>query len=89
MALKNGLLIADVSHQRLLPKKHGLRYTVYYLCFPLSQLAQIKNTFLSLERFNLFGFYQRDHAANCEDWIKKILADRQITEADGEVVLLR
>ena len=91
MALNNALLIAEVSHQRLLPKKHALRYTVYYLCFPLSQMQKLAGRFLSLSRFNLFGFYQRDHGfkpITCETWIRSILAEHTLTEANGEVVLL-
>lgn len=85
------LLIADVAHQRLLPKKHGLRYMVYYLCFPLSQLDKIATTLLSLNRFNIFGFYEGDHgvhATTCEAWIRSVLMDHSLAEADGEIVLL-
>lgn len=91
MALSNGLLVADVAHARLAPKKHSLKYKVYYLCFPLSAMEQIKGRFLSLRRWNLFGFLERDHGfgdKKCLPWIKSVLAEWDVPQADGEVILL-
>lgn len=91
MALKDALLIADVAHQRLLPKRHALSYTVYYLCFPISCINKIATAVLSLNRFNIFGFYESDHginATNCQTWIREVLMQHSLTEADGEIILL-
>lgn len=91
MALNNALLVADVAHARLAPKKHSLKYKVYYLCFPVSRVQELAGRFLSLKGWNLFGFYQRDHACKdepLEPWIKRLLAEWNIPQADGEVVLL-
>jgi DUF1365 family protein len=91
MALDNGLLIADVAHTRLLPKKHALKYKVYYLCFPLSKMQQIASKLLSLKGWNLFGFREGDHGfgeQSCETWVRSLLAEWKLPEADGDVVLL-
>lgn len=91
MPLDNGLLLAQVMHKRLAPKTHRLNYSVYYLCFPLSRLSQLANFFLSLERFNLFSFYQQDHGFQSQSptvWIKQVLQEWQLDTADGEIVLL-
>jgi len=91
MALAHSLLIADVSHTRLLPKRHSLRYKVYYLCFPLSRLGELANRVLSVDRFNLFSFFQKDHgfdSTHAEGWARGILAQKKLDRADGEIVLL-
>lgn len=91
MALSNGLLVADVAHARLAPKKHSLRYKVYYLCFPLTAMEKLQGRFLSLKRWNLFGFFERDHGfgdQTCREWVQKLLSDWNVPQANGEVVLL-
>lgn len=91
MALSNGLLVADVAHARLAPKKHSLKYKVYYLCFPVSAMEQLRGRILSLTGWNLFGFFERDHGFDgmkCKPWIEKVLSDWNVKQADGEVVLL-
>ncbi len=91
MALKNGLLIADVIHTRFSPKSHRLRYTVYYLAFPIRLMRDIAGRVLSLKRFNLFGFYNTDHGLSGmhgEDWVRAALQSRNITETDGDIVLV-
>jgi DUF1365 family protein len=91
VALNNGLLISDVSHTRLSPKRHTLRYKVYYLCFPLCSLREISSRLLSVDRFNLFSFFQKDHgfhSSHAENWARDVLSQRGLDKADGEIVLL-
>jgi len=91
MALARSLLVADVSHSRSFPKKHSLHYKVYYLCFRLSQLQQLSSKILSVERFNLFSFFEKDHGfapMHAENWARSVLAQKGLTQADGDIVLL-
>ena len=92
MALTNGLIVADVAHARNFPKKNAFRYRVYYLCFALSAMQQLRRlTLLSLGRFNLFGFVARDYGDRSgapEIWARGVLAEWNLMEADGEIVLL-
>ena len=93
MGLNNGLLIADVMHKRHHPKVNAFCYKVYYLTFALSQVQALKNAVLSINRFNLFSFYAKDHGKrdgnSLEAFIRQTLKDFDITEAEGgEVVLL-
>jgi uncharacterized protein len=91
MALTNGILIADVSHQRLLPKKHSLRYTVYYLAFPLARMTEIVTRLCSVNRWNIFSFRESDHGFNptsCEAWVRSVLAEYKLDKVNGEVVLV-
>jgi DUF1365 family protein len=81
------LLIAKVSHARQRPKRNAFSYGVYYLCFALSELAQIKKSLLPI-----FSFHERDHGAMdgtpLEPWIRHILEQRNIPEANGDIILL-
>lgn len=92
MAIETALAIADVMHKRFRPREHMFRYKVYYMCFALSHMQRLGNRFLSLEKWNLMGFYRRDHGArdgsDLESWIRTILANHGVTEADGDIILL-
>jgi DUF1365 family protein len=58
-ALETSIYIGEVVHQRFAPKAHRLSYHIFQL---LIDLDQPKETFFfSRNRFNLFGFYDRDH----------------------------
>ncbi len=76
-----------------MPKKNAFSYGVYYLCFALNELAQFKSlSLLSHNRFNLFSFHDKDHGA-CngsapDAWIRGILNEWNLPQADGEIVLL-
>ena len=84
MALANGLLIANVSHARQRPKRNAFSYHVYYLSFALSQMSQLANRFLSLNKFGLFSYCEKDHPVD----IQKVLKEWDVAQADGEVVLV-
>jgi len=92
MALANGLLIANVMHARHRPRPHVFNYGVYYLAFALDKIQLLSCRILSLGRFNLFGFYERDHGlrdgTSVEKWIRGALAQWDIPQADGRIVLV-
>jgi hypothetical protein len=89
---QNGLLVTDVYHRRLKPRENAFTYKVYYLSFALKELQSLANRFFSLEKFNLFGFYNKDHGArkgdDLEPWIRDILKKNKVKHADGDVVLM-
>ena len=86
------LCLATVFHTRLTPAVNAFSYRVFYLCFPLSQIAALAVPGLSVDRFNLLSFYTRDHVPRTGEallpWIKSVLAGEGLHEADGEVVLM-
>jgi uncharacterized protein len=92
MAISNGLLIADVAHARKRPKTNQFSYNVYYLCFGMDEAEQMENALLSRNRFNLFSFHECDHGFNRnqppEAWIRDMLKEWDISQADGRIVLL-
>ena len=91
MALRNALLTTQVMHARQRPKANRFNYRVYYFCLSPSNWPLLKKTGLvSLESFNLFSLRARDHgrSKSPEDWIRQLLAEHNITAADGEIVLM-
>jgi DUF1365 family protein len=57
------LYAGTVMHRRITPRAHKLNYRVFWTLLDLDELPEINRTLrlLSLERFNLFGFYNADH----------------------------
>ena len=90
MVLKNALYIAHVAHQRVRPKTNGFCYKIFYLSFPLRLWSDLGRTLLfSLERFNLFSLKSCDYGkGNPEAWIRAQLAAWNITQANGDIVLV-
>ncbi len=92
IGIKNGLCLAKVMHKRMQPKENQFVYSVFYLCFPLKNVKDIAGGILSLNRFNILGFYEKDHGAkdgsSLEKWIRDILEKEGVKEADGDIVLM-
>lgn len=84
------ILFGDVMHRRLFPKINGFHYRIYYLAIPLSQINTIKD--LKVNKFAPLSFYTKDHGDKKSDdlsqWARAILDQYNITQADGEIVLL-
>ena len=55
----SGIYTGEVIHQRFAPKPHRLSYHIFQILFDLDH--PVETRFLSSNRFNLFGFYDRDH----------------------------
>lgn len=88
----------EVMHQRLRPFGHELRYRVFYLLLDIDTLSQTcaATRCLSYNRFNAFGFYDRDHGARdgspLRPWLDKYLMkygfDACTLEHGGKAFLL-
>ena len=83
------LFFGKVMHGRLFPKRNSFAYGIYYIAFPLSKIKQLP---IAYNRFAPLSFYDRDHGncdgSNLEHWVRGILADYNIIEADGDIVLV-
>jgi uncharacterized protein len=83
---------AEVSHTRLKPKRNHFFYRVFYLCFDITKTQKICSKFLSLNRFNLFSFYNKDHGkrdgSNFDVWIREILAQKNLEQKIDKIFLL-
>jgi len=62
---RSALQAGAVSHQRLRPLRHRLRYRMFCLLLDLDELPSLheKLRLFSLNRFNLFSLHERDHGA--------------------------
>lgn len=91
MALNNALLISQVSHARQRPKKNAFRYSVYYLCMNVAAWPALDGLWpFSRERWNLFSLWEKDfgRGQSPEAWIRGLLREWNVTEADGDIVLM-
>ncbi len=83
---------ALVTHKRLKPVVNQFVYRVFYLCFDIAKQKQIASKFLSLNRFNLFSFYDRDHGkrdgSSLEAWIREILRSKNLDQKIKKISLL-
>lgn len=61
--MRSGLYPGVVSHTRLKPRRHALRYRIFMLLLDLDELAEVDRglKLFSLQRFNLTGFDPRRH----------------------------
>lgn len=92
MAINDSFLYyAKVMHKRIDKIVNQFLYDVFYICFDISKINEIKNTFFSINKFNIFSFYFRDHAnKDNEDiniWIKKILQQEKIDHKIKKIFL--
>lgn len=90
MSDRNWLFRGTVAHTRLTPRKHAFRYPAFFICFPLSCKQEMQSTLFGLDRFNLFSFHEHDHGDhdNSLAWIKNVLANEGLGQANGEIWLM-
>jgi len=60
--LSSAIYIGEVSHRRLRPRKHALRYRIYTLLIDLDELPELarRSRLFSHNRFNLFSLRDGD-----------------------------
>ena len=82
----------QVFHARTHPRKNTFEYGAYYLALSLENIENQRGQMLfSINRFNLFSFHTSDHADGktpLKKWIHGVLRDWEVSEADGDVLLL-
>ena len=59
----SALYVGGVFHTRLRPRRHRLKYRVFWLMLDLDEIDALDRRLktFSRGRFNLMGFYDRDH----------------------------
>lgn len=78
-ALKSSLYECEVVHERLIPRRHGFRYSVFFMDLWLDELPQLDRELrlFSVDRFNAYTFRDSDHLdlgvghlrLNLEKWL--------------------
>ena len=88
------LYVSRVMHRRLFPVDYRFQYRVFSLLLDLDHLTETcgKLRLLSLDRFNLLSFRQRDHGprdgSSLKAWAQRLLSEREIHLDGGKILLL-
>ncbi len=94
MSIASALYVGAVTHRRLRPKPHRLRYRVFSVLLDLDEIPALaaRLRLFSHRRFNVFGFDERDHAdgsgAPLRGWVEGSLATAGIDLEGGAIRLL-
>lgn len=80
------LFLGRIVHRRTRPVVNTFKYSVFYLNFPLSAIEKIRRFIFSINKFNLFSFYIKDHCKGEENdllvWGKKEFQKNQLDVAE-------
>ncbi len=93
MGIDPQIYLSKVMHKRLIPKVNRFTYGVYYLAFPLSKINALSDGWrFGVNTPGILSFYEKDHGArdgsNLEEWARQMLKQKNITKADGDIVLI-
>ena len=71
------ILLSNIIHKRFIPFKHTLNYNLPSLYLNIDHLENInkKYKFFSLNAFNIFSFYDRDHGYRDKRSIKSFVIE--------------
>ena len=61
-----------IYHKRFIPTTHKFKYKFFMLDIQLSAIKKLKNSFFSINKFNLFSFNSKDHFGKNEDFTKNV-----------------
>lgn len=92
--IQSCLYVGDVVHRRFKPHRHRFRYRVFSLLLDLDEIDRLaaRLRLFSRNRFNLFGFYDRDHgdggATPIRQRIAALLRDAGIAVDGGAITVL-
>jgi DUF1365 family protein len=80
-----------VIHHRVFPKRHSLKYRVFFVSFPLSQISILNRAIFSVDRWNILSFFSKDHGdrkgGNLWNWAIQTLHSAGITCPISEIEL--
>ncbi|MBV0933011.1 DUF1365 domain-containing protein [Marinobacterium weihaiense] len=88
------LYAGQVMHHRMKPARHRFIYRVTSMLVDLEELPQLERRLklFSRNRFNLFGFYDRDHGDGSDrpliDQVRATLSEQGLALGQGRVELL-
>ena len=94
MRLNSALYAGQVIHRRVAPRRHLFRYQVFSALLDLDELDDVQSRLwlFSVNRFNLFSFFERDHGAETtgglKQHIERIVCDAGIDIHGGRIALL-
>ena len=85
------LFEAKIFHKRFLPKVNKFNYSGFYIKFSIENLDDLESKLFSINKFNLFSFYEKDHGyrdgSSLFLWVRDILSKAGIKNFSGRVFL--
>ena len=85
------LFEASIYHKRFYPKANKFRYSGFYIKFSIDSLQSLKSRLFSVNSFNLFSFYEKDHGyrdgSQLDAWVRDTLGEAGLTNFDGKIIL--
>jgi len=85
------LFKAKIYHKRFLPNVNEFSYSGFYIKISLENLKELNSLLFSVNKFNLFSFYEKDHGyrngSSLEVWAKDILNKVGLNNFEGRLVL--
>lgn len=90
----SAIYAGTVTHRRLRPKRHRMRYRVFSLLLDVDEIPELcgRLHWLSHRRFNLFSFDERDHAdgtgTSLRAWVEHHLTRAGVDIDGGPIRLL-
>ena len=89
--MNSWLYTGQVFHRRIGKKEHVFKKRIFFIRFPLTELSKLKSPLFSVDRWNLFSFYNRDHGnrdgSDLLLWAKNKLRTSGIKENITEIDL--
>ena len=91
---KSSLYACEVVHERLVPKRHGFRYKLFFFDLYLDEVPTLARKLLAFShhRFNLYEFRDRDHLDLGESTLRanlvRYFAEQGITLSDDARIRL-
>jgi len=85
------LFKASIYHKRFFPKANEFRYSGFYIKFSIDRLQTLKSLLFSVNNFNLFSFYEKDHGyrdgSSIDIWARDTLGKAGLTNFEGRIFL--
>jgi DUF1365 family protein len=82
---------ATVMHKRLTPKINQFIYEAFYICFDISKIYNLTTKIFSVNKFNLYSFYEKDHGpkngSNIKDWANETFKNSGMNNSIDKIFL--
>ncbi|WP_374312373.1 DUF1365 domain-containing protein [Dongia sp.] len=88
---RSGIYCGSVMHRRVRPKRHHLRYSVFYLVLDLDELPDLQFAMLGIERPAPLSFRAKDHgdgSGNLKAWVLRELRAGGVAGDIGRIKLM-
>ena len=91
--MRSGIYTGTVMHERLRPKRHRLRYSVFCLLIDLDEFSLLdgRSALFGINRSGIFSFREADHGdghGSLKDWSARLLNQHGIAHDGGRIELL-